>query len=64
MVKENKWKIYKESEDEEFRKEIEENPEADPPVIMVAKDTVALNPSLEKHETAKRIRRFIEKSEV
>merc|ERR1711954_84279 len=64
MVKENKWKIYNESEDEKFRKEMEENPEKDPPIIMVATDAVALYPSLEKYETASRIRRFIEKSEV
>ena len=31
---------------------------------MVATDAVALYPSLEKYETASRIRRFIEKSEV
>ena len=63
MVK-NKWKIYNESEDEKFRKEMEENPEKDPPVIMIATDAVALYPSLEKYETASRIRRFIEKSGV
>ena len=43
---------------------MEENPEADPPIIMVATDAVALYPSLEKYETAGRIRRFIEKSKV
>ena len=43
---------------------MEENPEKDPPIIMVATDAVALYPSLEKYETASRIRRFIEKSEV
>merc|ERR1711954_25971 len=64
MVKENKWKIYNESEDEKFRKEMEENPEKDTPIIMVATDAVALYPSLEKFKTASRIRRFIEKSEV
>ena len=66
MVKENKWKIYNESEDEDekVRKHMEENPEEDPPIIMVATDAVALYPSLEKFETAKRIRQFIEKSEV
>merc|ERR1711954_634915 len=64
MVKENNWKIYKESEDAAFRKYLEENPDADPPIIMIAKDAVALYPSLEKHETARKIRRFIEKSEV
>merc|ERR1711954_633039 len=64
MVKENNWKIYKESEDAAFRKYLEENPDADPPIIMVATDAVALYPSLEKHETARRIRRFIEKSKV
>ena len=31
MVKKNKWEINKESEDEKFRKEMEENPEKDPP---------------------------------
>ena len=59
MVKENRWRIYKESEDKEFRKYMEENPGEDPPIIMVATDAVALYPSLEKHETARRIRRFI-----
>ena len=57
-------KTYNESEDEKFRKEMEENPEKDPPIIMVATDAVALYPSLEKYETAGRIRRFIEKSGV
>ena len=55
MVKENSWKIYNESKDEEFQKQMEENSEADPPIIMIATDAVALYPSLEKHETAKRI---------
>ena len=64
MVKEHKWKIYKESDDEQVRKELSENPDATPPVILMATDGVALYPSLEKHETARRIRRFIEKSEV
>ena len=64
MVKENNWKIYKESEDAAFRKYLEENPDTDPPIIMIATDAVALYPSLEKHETARKIRRFIEKSEV
>ena len=64
MVKENRWRIYNETEDAEFRKHMEDNPEEDPPVIMIATDTVALYPSLEKHETAKRIRKFIEKSGV
>ena len=31
---------------------------------MIATDAVALYPSLEKHETAKRIRMFVEKSKV
>ena len=64
MVKENRWMIYNESEDKEFRKYMEENPDKDPPIIMVATDTVALYPFLEKHETARRVRRFIEKSGV
>ena len=64
MVKENKWKIYNESDDEKVRKEMSENPDAAPPVILMAMDGVALYPSLEKHETARRIRRFIEKSDV
>ena len=64
MVKENNWKIYKESEDAAFRKYLEENPDANPPIIMIATDAVALYPSLEKYETARRIRRFIEKSKV
>merc|ERR1711954_450128 len=64
MVKENNWKIYKESEDAAFWKYMEENPDADPPIIMAATDAVALYPSLEKHKTARKIRRFIEKSEV
>merc|ERR1711954_444673 len=64
MVKENNWRIYRESEDKAFRKYMEENPEADPPIIMMATDAVALYPSLEKYETARRIRRFIEKSKV
>ena len=62
MAKKNKWKIYKESKYEKFRKEMEENPDEDSPVIMIAMDAVALYPSLEKHETAKRIRCFKEKS--
>ena len=64
MGKENNWKVYKESEDEKFRKEMSVNPDKDPPVIMSATDAVALYPSLEKHKTAKRIRCFIEKSGV
>ena len=64
MVKENKWIIYRESDNSRIRKEMMANPNADPPVIMIATDAVALYPSLEKHETAKRIRRFIEKLEV
>merc|ERR1711954_8714 len=36
MVKENNWRIYRESEDKAFRKHMEETPEADPPIIMVA----------------------------
>ena len=64
MVKENNWRIYNESEDIAFRKHMEENPDADPPIIIVATDAVALYPSLEKYETARRIRRFIKKSKV
>ena len=47
-----------------MRKNISENPEADPPVIPMATDWVALYPSLDKHETTRRIKKFIEKSEV
>ena len=36
MVKEHKWKIYKESDDEQVRKELSENPDATPPVILMA----------------------------
>ena len=64
MVKEKNWKIYKESEGKQFRKASEENPDEDPTVIMIATDAVALYPSLEKHQTAKRIRQFNKKSNV
>ena len=53
MVKENKWTIYKESDNARIRKEMIENPNADPPVIMIAIVAVALYPSLKKHGTAK-----------
>ena len=43
---------------------MEDHPDEDPPVIMVATDAVALYPSLKKYETARRIRKFIEKSDV
>merc|ERR1711954_33642 len=56
--------INRESDDEQVRNELSENPDATPPVILIATEGVALYPSLEKHETARRIRRFIEKSEV
>ena len=46
MVKENRWRIHKESEDKEFRKYMEENPGEDLPIIMVANDAVALYLSL------------------
>ena len=52
------------SDNERVRKKISENPKADPPVILMAMDWVALYHSLEKHETAKMIWIFIEKSEV
>ena len=64
MVKENNWKIYREREDAEFRKEMSESPNSDPPVIMILSNAVALSPSLKKHETAKHIKHLIEKSEV
>ena len=44
------------------RKEMSKNHEADPPAILVATDGVNFYPSLEKHEIAKGIRKFIEKS--
>ena len=53
MVKETKWTIYKESDNARIRKEMIENPNADPPVIMIAIVAVALYPSLKKHGTAK-----------
>ena len=64
MVRENKLKIYSESDDEKVRKENSQNPDAVPPVILMATDGLALYPSLEKHETAKRIQSFIEKLEL
>merc|ERR1711954_178338 len=64
MVRENEWKIYRESNNERIRKEMNDNPNAEPPVIMIAEDTLALYPFLEKHETPKPIRCFIEKCEV
>ena len=56
MVKGNKWKLYRESDNAKIRKEIMENPEDDPPIIMMATVAVALYTSLEKDETANEIR--------
>ena len=64
MVNVNKWKIYRESDDAKARNEMSENPDTDPHVIFIAIDGEDLYPSLEKHETAKRIRGYIEKSDV
>ena len=42
MMKENGWKIYSERDDQKARKELSENPERDPPVILMATDRVVL----------------------
>ena len=62
MVLRKGWKIYDEAKDREVRKMMEENPDSDPPVILIATDGVALYPSLNRYETARHVRQFVEKS--